>query len=144
MEILARGRMTEAYYELIRKSSEYPDSSVLLYRKAVILYLMNRDAEAREILVKLRREKAFEEKVAELYLRYRLRIVGEHRESDIPADLLPEVLFNAAKLKNAEKRSENPGGKADTGADGASGPLRNRRRTFQRCAEIFHFRSEGG
>lgn len=103
VEILARGRMTEAYYELIRKSSEYPDSSVLLYRKAVILYLMNRDAEAREILVKLRREKAFEEKVQNFICDIDCRIVGEHRESDIPADLLPEVLFNAGKTEECRE-----------------------------------------
>ena len=103
VEILARGRMTEAYYELIRKSSEYPDSSVLLYRKAVILYLMNRDAEAREILVKLRREKAFEEKVQNFICDIDCRIVGEHRESDIPADLLPEVLFNAGKTEECRR-----------------------------------------
>ena len=97
VEILAKGRLTEAYYELIRKISEYPDSPVLQYRKAVILYLMNRDAEARDILVKLRGEELFSERVSDFICDIDCRIVGEHRESDVSPDLLPEILFNAGK-----------------------------------------------
>ncbi len=101
IEILAKGRLTEAYYELIKKSAEYPDEPVLLHRKAVILYLMNRDVEAREILVKLRdsRGAAEKEEISDFIYDIDCRIIGEHRESDVPADLLPEVLFNAGKIE---------------------------------------------
>ena len=44
-ELLKRGRMTEAYYDLMKKCAEYPESSVLTFRKAEILNLMGRETE---------------------------------------------------------------------------------------------------
>ena len=54
--------MTEAYYDLMKKSADYPESAVLACRKAEILTLMGREAEARTILSALKEEERTEEK----------------------------------------------------------------------------------
>ncbi len=98
-ELLQRGRMTEAYYDLIKKGSEYPQSAALAYKKAVVLCLMNRDAEARRVLSDLRKDSEFREKAEDLIYDIDCKIVGEHKEEDVERDVLPEIYFNVGRYE---------------------------------------------
>lgn len=101
-DLLQRGRMTEAYYDLIKKGAEYPNSAVLAYKRAVILCLMNRDIEARKILSELRENEEFREKAEDFIYDIDCKIVGEHKETDVEYDVLPEIYFNIGKYESCE------------------------------------------
>lgn len=98
-ELLNRGRMTEAYYDLMKKSADYPESAVLACRKAEILTLMGREAEARTILSALKEEERTEEKAADALCDLDYKIVGEKKEEDLEYDVLPEVYFNTGRYE---------------------------------------------
>ena len=101
--LLRRGRMTEAYYELIKQSAEYPESSLLSCKKAYVLYLMKREGEARNILSGLRTAPGTDDRLAERISDFiydiDCRIAGEGRTDDIEYDVLPQVYFNTGRLK---------------------------------------------
>ena len=95
--------MTEAYYDLMKKSADYPKSAVLACRKAEILTLMGREAEARTILSALKEEERTEEKVADALCDLDYRIVGEKKEEDLEYDVLPEVYFNTGRYESCRE-----------------------------------------
>lgn len=102
-ELLKRGRMTEAYYDLMKKCAEYPESSVLTFRKAEILNLMGRETEARSILCGLRDAEELGERVSDALLDLDYKIVGEKKEDEIPHDVLPEIYFNTGNTEKCRK-----------------------------------------
>lgn len=102
-ELLKRGRMTEAYYDLMKKCTEYPESSVLTFRKAEILNLMGRETEARSILCGLRDDEELGERVSDALLDLDYKIVGEKKEDEIPYDVLPEIYFNTGNTEKCRK-----------------------------------------
>ena len=100
---LKRGRMTEAYYDLMKKCAEYPDSSILAFRKAEILRLMGRETEARAIFCSLREDNDLRERVSNTLLDLDYEIVGEKKEKEIPYDILPEIYFNTGNTEACRK-----------------------------------------
>lgn len=100
--LLKRGRMTEAYYDLMKKSSEYPDAAVLSFRKAEILSLMGRDVEARSILCDLRNDSQLAEKAEDLIYDIDCRIIGEHKDEEADPAVMAEIYFNIGRYSECE------------------------------------------
>ncbi len=102
-DLLQRGRMTEAYYDLMKKQTKYQDAPALLYKKAVILYLMNRDIEARKILCTLRDDDVFAQRASDFILDIDCRIADENRVREAEENIRPEILFHAKKYEQCLK-----------------------------------------
>ena len=99
--LIRRGRLTEAYYELVKATRELKDSELLRFKKAYSLYLMKKAPEAREIFA------AFDEN-SPLYRNasYILKdidcCIAESGSFDgIAPPVLAEIFYNTGRYQDA-------------------------------------------
>lgn len=106
-EMIGRGRLSEAYYELSRASDNYPDSTLLIYKKAYVLYLMRREIEARELLKSIDKEDVMYNRACFLIddIDEKLRDNGAYKEA--PNIVQAEILFGAGRFNAALERLDH-------------------------------------
>ncbi|MGI6206498.1 MAG: tetratricopeptide repeat protein [Anaerovoracaceae bacterium] len=91
----AKGRMTEAYYELSKSSETYKESSLLVFKKAYALYLMKREAEARQILKTIGRDDIMYQRAGYLIEDIDHNIIDQKKFDDISDISMAEILFES-------------------------------------------------
>lgn len=99
--LVSRGRVSEAYYELSKASEKYPESSLLTFKKAHALYLMRREAEARNILRSIGRGDALYRRAGWLIKDIDLNIIDNGRFDDMTVTTAAEILFEAGSYDMA-------------------------------------------
>jgi len=106
-ELISKGRLSEAYYELSRASDKYPDSTLLVFKKAYVLYLMRRETEARELLKTIDKEDIMYKRACYLIddIDERLRDNGAYK--DAPNIAQAEILFGAGRYAAALERLDH-------------------------------------
>ena len=100
-DLVARGRMTEAYYELSRASEKYPDSTLLTFKKAFALYLMKRGAEARKLLKTIEKEDIMYQRAGYLIEDIDCDLRDSRSLSDLSVTDQAEILFGAGQYEAA-------------------------------------------
>ncbi|MCI8283983.1 MAG: tetratricopeptide repeat protein [Firmicutes bacterium] len=100
-ESVKKGRFSQAYYELRRKAASYPDSSLLKFKKAFVLYLMERELEARVLLVEIKESDYLYERCQYMIEDIDYNIAENGRFDGIPDITLAEILFNAGNYNEA-------------------------------------------
>ena len=115
-DLISRGRMTEAYYELSRASEKYPDFSILIFKKAFALYLMRRGAEARKLLKAIDRDDVLYRKAGYLIEDIECDLRENNALDEVPLIEQAEILFGAGAYNAALARLQ----KANTASMDAS------------------------
>ena len=100
-ELIRKGRTTEAYYELVKRSAEYPDSSILKFKKGFLLYLMKREPEARAILKEITEDSPVYENSVYIIEDIDFDIVENSRFDEIHIDTAAEIMFNTEKYEQS-------------------------------------------
>ncbi len=100
-DLISRGRMTEAYYELSKASEKYPDSSLLIFKKAYALYLMRRGAEARKLLKKIDKDDVLYQKAGYLIEDIDSDLRENNALDEVPDIEQAEILFAAGAYEAA-------------------------------------------
>lgn len=97
----AKGRMTEAYYELAKSSETYPESSLLTFKKAYALYLMKRAPEARKILKTVSRDDIMYRRAGWLIEDIDHNILDQKKFDDVSGSSMAEILFASGHFEEA-------------------------------------------
>ena len=100
-DLIARGRMTEAYYELSRASDKYPDSTLLIFKKAFALYLMRRGAEARKLLKTIAKDDVLYRRAGNLIEDIDCDLRNSQSLEEVPLTDQAEILFEAGQYNAA-------------------------------------------
>ncbi len=100
-KLSARGRMTEAYYELAKSSEAYPESSLLTFKKAYALYLMRRGPEARQILKTIGRSDIMYKRAGYLIEDIDHSIIDQKKFDDVSGSAIAEMLFESGHYEEA-------------------------------------------
>jgi len=100
-ELIRKGRTTEAYYELLKRSPEYPDSSVLKFKKAFILYLMKREPEARSLMKEITEDSPIYKNAVYLAEDLDFNIVENDKFDEMHLVDAAELMFNTGKFEQS-------------------------------------------
>lgn len=99
--LIKRGRLTEAYYELVKKSEEFPNSDLLKFKKAMSLYLMRKEPEAREVFLSIKEGTLLNERARWLVEDIDNNIADNKKYESISPEILADILFNTAHYADA-------------------------------------------
>lgn len=99
--LIRDNRLSEAYYDIIKNSSDHLYSSVLEYKKAFVLYLMQREYEARTHLMSIPENSFLHEQVLDIIADIDHKIVEQHKFEDIPNTDLADIFFNTGQTEQA-------------------------------------------
>lgn len=102
--LIGKGRLSEAYYELSRTSEKYPDTTILIFKKAFVLYLMKRGTEARKLLKSISKENLLFRKAQDLMEDIDCDLRDHNNFSDASDQVQAEILFGAGKYSAALSR----------------------------------------
>ncbi len=99
--LIKRGRLTEAYYELVKRSQEFSRSELLKFKKAMALYLMKKEPEAREVFMSVGENSPLHVRAEYLIKDIDFNIVENSKfESIRPADMA-EIFFSTGRYAEA-------------------------------------------
>ncbi len=99
--LIKRGRLTEAYYELVKKSQEFPNSDLLKFKKAMALYLMHKEPEAREVFCSIEKSSLISERAGWLIEDIDYNIANNKKYESISPAVLADILFNTEHYSEA-------------------------------------------
>ena len=99
--LISGGRLSEAYYELVKKGEENPGSSLLTFKQGYALYLMEREYDARKVLETIREEDALYERARYVIADIDRNITDNNKFDDIPPVELAGILFASGDYVNA-------------------------------------------
>lgn len=100
-QLIRRGRLTEAYFELAKKSEEYRQSDLLRFKKALALYLMKKEPEARAEFRAVSRDSALYQHAEYLVYDLDCRIVDHRQYENILPQMLADIFFNTGNYAEA-------------------------------------------
>jgi tetratricopeptide (TPR) repeat protein len=100
-ELIKRGRLTEAYYELAKKSEEYSQSDLLKFKKAMAIYLMRKEPEARDVFCSIKEDSLLYERAGFLIKDIDFNIVNNRKYVGISNVTLADIFFNTGKYEDA-------------------------------------------
>ena len=96
-DLIRKGRTTEAYYELLKRSAEYPDSTVLKFKKGFLLYLMKREPEARALMKEITESSPVYENAVYITEDIDFDIVENDKFDEMHLSTAAEIMFNTGK-----------------------------------------------
>ena len=99
--LISSGRLSEAYYELVKKGEEIPGSSLLTFKQGYALYLMEREYDARRVLETIKEDDALYERAKYLIADIDRNITDNNKFDDIPPVELAGILFASGDYVNA-------------------------------------------
>ena len=98
---IKRGRLTEAYYELVKRAQEFSRSDLLKFKQAMALYLMRKEPEARRIFKSIGENSLLHERAGYLIADIDFNIAENRKFESIPPAELAEILFNTGRYSEA-------------------------------------------
>lgn len=99
--LIKRGRLTEAYYELVKRSQEFRRSELLKFKKAMALYLMKKEPEAREVFADVSENSPLYERAGYLIDDIDHNIVDNERFEGVSIPELAVIFFNTGRYDEA-------------------------------------------
>lgn len=100
-QLIKNGRLIEAYYELFQGSQNEPSSELLKFKKAMALYLMRKEPEAREIFLQIAEDVPLYERALWLVEDIDRKLLDTRKfEAVKPADLA-DMTFGAGMYGDA-------------------------------------------
>lgn len=99
--LVRAGRLTEAYYELVKKSEVHPGESLLIFKQGYALYLMEREYDARNILQTIGEDDFLYERAKQIIADIDRNITDNGKFDDIPPVELARILFAAGEYVSA-------------------------------------------
>ncbi len=99
--LIKRGRLTEAYYELVKRSQEFSRSELLKFKKAMALYLMKKEPEARAVFVSVGERSPLYERAGYLVNDIDFNIVENKKFESISISELAGIFFNTDRYTEA-------------------------------------------
>lgn len=99
--LIKLGRLTEAYYELVKRSQEFSRSELLKFKKALALYLMKKEPEAREVFLAVGENSPLYERAGYLVSDIEFNIVENKKFESISIPELAGIFFNTGKYAEA-------------------------------------------
>ena len=99
--LIKRGRLTEAYYELVKRSQEYSRSELLKFKKAMALYLMKKEPEAREVFISVGENSPLHVRAEYLIKDIDFNIVENRKFESIRPSDMAEIFFGTGRYAEA-------------------------------------------
>lgn len=99
--LIKRGRLTEAYYELVKVSQNLNRSDLLKFKKAMALYLMKKEPEAREVFLSIGENSLLYDRAAYLIEDIGYNIVENKKFEGIKIPELAGIFFAAGRYAEA-------------------------------------------
>lgn len=99
--MISRGRASEAYYELAKSMKQYPGSSLIKFKTAYALYLMEHEIEARRTFSTIDRHDPLYDRARYLIADIEMNISDKRRFEDAGPVELAEILFSSGEYMHA-------------------------------------------